>query len=340
MPISNATLDRLLAALLLAAAVSGLLTLRAGTPETSWVYTLHGLVAGALAGAVALKLRRSLPGAVGRRRLGRLALAVVLASGVSGALVGGYAWVASGSMPSLGTMTLLTLHAVVGLAVAPLVVVHLLPRRWRLLVPGARPITARSLSERLISRRALVAGFALGTTSVGLWLGANALERLLGAARRFTGSRWLPPGGIPPTTTFFGEPTPPVDPDAWRLRVTGLVDRPASYTRETLRELGESDVTAVLDCTGGWAHETDWRGVPVHRLIDLARPAPWARTVEIRSITGWTARFTLAEARLTLLATGVAGAALPQANGAPARLVVPGRRGLDWVKWVEEIRLT
>jgi DMSO/TMAO reductase YedYZ molybdopterin-dependent catalytic subunit len=38
-----------------------------------------------------------------------------------------------------------------------------------------------------------------------------------------------------------------------------------------------------------------------------------------------------------MLATAVAGADLPAANGAPCRLVVPNRRGLDWVKWVEEI---
>jgi DMSO/TMAO reductase YedYZ molybdopterin-dependent catalytic subunit len=30
---------------------------------------------------------------------------------------------------------------------------------------------------------------------------------------------------------------------------------------------------------------------------------------------------------------------LPAANGAPCRLVVPGRRGLDWVKWVSEIQV-
>jgi DMSO/TMAO reductase YedYZ molybdopterin-dependent catalytic subunit len=33
----------------------------------------------------------------------------------------------------------------------------------------------------------------------------------------------------------------------------------------------------------------------------------------------------------------VAGVLLPGANGAPVRLVVPTRRGLDWVKWVSEV---
>jgi DMSO/TMAO reductase YedYZ molybdopterin-dependent catalytic subunit len=40
-----------------------------------------------------------------------------------------------------------------------------------------------------------------------------------------------------------------------------------------------------------------------------------------------------------LLAWEVAGQPLPVANGAPLRLVVPNRRGLDWVKWVESIEV-
>lgn len=47
----------------------------------------------------------------------------------------------------------------------------------------------------------------------------------------------------------------------------------------------------------------------------------------------------MADARRALLATSVAGTDLPVANGASCRLVVPDARGLDWVKWVTEIRI-
>ncbi len=40
-----------------------------------------------------------------------------------------------------------------------------------------------------------------------------------------------------------------------------------------------------------------------------------------------------------ILATHVAGAPLPAANGAPCRLVAPDRRGLDWIKWVNAIEV-
>ena len=156
------------------------------------------------------------------------------------------------------------------------------------------------------------------------------VDQLRGGVRRFTGSRWLPSGGIPPATTFYGEGPPAIDPEAWRLTVGARqLDLPA------LRALGEVDATAVLDCTSGWALETTWRGVPLSAVIDV----PERGSVRVSSVTGWSTVLTADEARTALLATGVAGGPLPAANGAPCRLVVPGRRGLDWVKWVDEVAL-
>jgi hypothetical protein len=342
MPISNATLDRLLAVLLLAVGATGLTTLRAGTADSSWLYVAHGLLAGALAASVSLKLRRSVPGAVRRSHVVRLILGLTLTTAVAASILAGYAWVASGSIPTLGTMTILTLHAVIGLVAAPIVALHLLPRRWRLLTPSATaraPLPPWPASRSLTRRSVLVAG-SLAAVSGAFWLGAGWLERLSGGERRFTGSRWLPRGGIPPTTTFYGEPAPALDPQTWRLDVTGRVDRPKSFSLDELMGLGETDLTAVLDCTGGWAVETDWHGVTTASLLDAVGVRPGARLVEIRSVTGWTGRFDIAAARRTLLATGVAGVKLPFANGAPLRLVVPDRRGLDWVKWVAEVRVS
>ena len=124
------------------------------------------------------------------------------------------------------------------------------------------------------------------------------------------------------------------------MRVLGRVARPAVYDLAALRALGETDLTAVLDCTSGWAMATVWRGVPLGTLLDLARPLDGASRIDVRSVTGWGAAFDLAQARGTLLATGIAGRPLPTPNGAPCRLVVPDRRGLDWVKWVTEVEVS
>ncbi len=71
-----------------------------------------------------------------------------------------------------------------------------------------------------------------------VWGAANVLDVVRGGTRRFTGSRWLPDGGIPPPTTFYGEGTPAIDHDAWRLAVGGQVARPLSLDRAALAALG------------------------------------------------------------------------------------------------------
>lgn len=334
---SHASLDRVLAVLVVAVAATGLLTLRAGAPQVGWVFTVHGIVAGVLTIAVGAKLQRSVPKAAVARRFGRLALGMVVGLATTVALTGGFVWVASGKLLSLGSWTVMTLHAWVGLVLVPLVTVHLMPRRWRLLRPGPSALTG---AVRRLSRRSFLAAGGLAVAGLGLFAATNILDQLRGGERRFTGSRWLPAGGIPPPTTFFGEPTPTVDTQDWKVKVTGAVARERAWSLEELGAIGTTELTAVLDCTSGWAIETRWHGVPLASLLDAAGVTDRARAVEVRSVTGWGASLPLDEARRALLATGAAGMDLPRPNGSPCRLVIPDRRGLDWVKWVAEIRVS
>jgi DMSO/TMAO reductase YedYZ molybdopterin-dependent catalytic subunit len=329
--VSSAALDRWLAILLAVQLASGLLTLRSGVPATAPLFWLHGLVGGALLVAAGEKVRRSIGPAVRSRRWRRLALGALLALLAAGALVGGFAWVASGRILSIGPWTVLTLHVWAALAAVPIILLHLLPRRWRLLRP-------RRGGPRLSRRSLLVAGGAAALGAVA-WGAAAALEAVQGGVRRFTGSRWLPDGGIPPPTTFYGEGVPAVDPTSWRLTVGGRVTQPLTLDLAGLAEVGVVEREAVLDCTSGWAMRTTWRGTPLDAVLARAGADPDAPFVNVRSTTGWMVALERAELADALLATHVAGDPLPAANGAPCRLVAPARRGLDWIKWVIEIEV-
>jgi DMSO/TMAO reductase YedYZ molybdopterin-dependent catalytic subunit len=332
---STVALDRLLAILLAAQLATGLLTLRAGVPATLPLFILHGLLGGTLLAAIGLKLARSVPVAWRRRRWGRVSLGGLLAFGALAAVGGGFAWVASGRILSVGPWTVLTLHVWAALALVPILAVHLLPHRWRLLRPRNRP---RSPGGRL-PRRAFLAGGALALAGAGAVVAANVLDRVRGGVRRFTGSRWLPDGGVPPPTTFYGEGAPTIDAQAWRLRVTGAVANDLELDLDELAAIGEVERSAVLDCTSGWALRTSWHGVPLGAVLEAAGPRRAMPRVRIASVTGWNVILEPHELGDALLATRVAGDPLPVANGAPCRLVAPTRRGLDWIKWVDEVRV-
>ncbi|MFL5726642.1 MAG: molybdopterin-dependent oxidoreductase [Chloroflexota bacterium] len=338
---SAAAVDRALAILVVALAATGLVSLRAGNPDEGWLFLVHGLLAGALALTIGRKLRHSVPRAVVGRRVVRLALGLLVTLVAVAALSGGYLWVASPEIVwidvgTLGRWTLLTLHAWAGLVLLPLVLVHVLPKRWRLLRPRRRVITGQRPAPQ-VTRRALLAGGVLAAAGTGLWATTAAVELVAGASRRFTGSRWLPAGALPIPTTFFGEPVPDIDDASWRLRVEGAVERPMVFDLASLRSVGDDETRAVLDCTSGWAVDVIWRGVALSSVLEAAGVHPTARRVEVRSVTGWATSIDIAEARRAVLAWSVGGRPLPLANGAPLRLVLPDHRGVEWVKWVGTI---
>ena len=73
----------------------------------------------------------------------------------------------------------------------------------------------------------------------------------------------------------------------------------------------------------------------------MTRPASSAtRSVVVHGVTGFARRFALDDARSALLATRVGEDPLGHGHGAPLRLVMPGPRGYDWVKWVTRVEVS
>ena len=190
-----------------------------------------------------------------------------------------------------------------------------------------------------LSRRTLLRAGTLGVAAAGVYLAITAVVRaagLPGASRRFTGSYEtgsFDPAAMP-TTSWIDDVAPEVDPATWRLVVAD-----ADGERQlSLQELSGHDgrLRATLDCTSGWYAHQDWEGVPVAALV----PNPGAaRSLHVRSRTGYWIQFPIGDLDRLLLATRAGGAPLSVGHGFPARLVAPGRRGFWWVKWVDRIEL-
>ena len=216
-------------------------------------------------------------------------------------------------------------HVGAAIAAAPLAIWHVIARRVK--VPPA------DLSRRTFMKGSVAVGAAAATYAVSeIMVRAAALP---GAARRFTGSYEagsFQPAAMPVSSWMF-DAIPVHSPKKWTLRTPGRV--------WTLDELVAFDdrLTATLDCTGGFYSTQRWSGIRLGNLLERAGPLPRARHVRLVSETGYRWSFDLADARELLLATRVGGEPLSHDHGAPVRLVAPGRRGFQWVKWIARVEL-
>ncbi|WP_019873024.1 molybdopterin-dependent oxidoreductase [Sporichthya polymorpha] len=146
--------------------------------------------------------------------------------------------------------------------------------------------------------------------------------------------------------TALRVPTPGLD--AWRLRVTGLVDQPLSLTYAELSELPQIQADVTLTCVGNQVGgdlvgTARWQGV-VQTVLDRAQVRGVADQLVGRSTDDFTAGFPVGlarDGRPALIALGMNGQPLPFEHGFPARLVVSGLYGYcSATKWLTEIELT
>ncbi|HCO01816.1 MAG TPA: sulfite oxidase [Actinobacteria bacterium] len=231
---------------------------------------------------------------------------------------------ATGVLRSIGGFTAMQLHVTAALASIPFLAWHV----------RTRPVRPRRTD---LSRRALLRAGAVAGGSFAAWgalTGLVTVAGLPGRRRRLTGSYQQGTGrpAAMPVTQWLRDGVPAVDPTAWRVVVAGPgMARPVARSLTELEAIREP-VRALLDCTGGWYAEQTWEGVRLDRLLGEATSG--ARSILVRSVTGYTRRFPVADASKLWLATRASGAPLSTGHGAPARLVVPARRGFWWVKWV------
>ena len=162
---------------------------------------------------------------------------------------------------------------------------------------------------------------------------------------------------------------PTLAPEAFRLTLKGLVERPLSLSVRDLHHMRSHTQVVTLECAGngrtgfdpsiegekwdlGAVSTAEWTGVPLVELLDRAGVRTGGREVLFRGadrgLVGGHAESIQFERSLpldqardagVLLAYAMNGEPLPVLHGAPLRLIVPRWYAVASVKWLTEIEV-
>jgi cytochrome b561 len=239
----------------------------------------------------------------------------------------GIMWV-FGYVPELPYFQFLSVHVAFGLLLVVVMLAHV-RTRFR---PPQRVDFDRRRTTIQFSVFVLLGAITYRTQEL-----INSLLNTPGDGRRLTGSRRQSGSGNDsfPVTSWVADDPEPISLDEFRLSIRGAADNPVDLAYDDLDP--DTSREALLDCTSGWYTEQEWTGVDVGELLDLVELDPGATHVRFVSVTGYRWTLPIEEAQDALLATRVGGEQLSHGHGAPVRLVAPGRRGFQWVKWVVRI---
>jgi hypothetical protein len=223
-------------------------------------------------------------------------------------------------------------HWGIAIGLAPFFLLHIW-RRW----PRPRRIdfTERRQALKLLGISvAAIAGLGV----------SEALAKTLeddDTTRRFTGSRESGSftGLDYPVTSGPDQGIIKLDPETWKLHLTGAVSKPLTLGYADVLALSTSEVTVTLDCTGGWYSTQVWQGVRLMDLLEQVKIPSNKIGIALKGVLDYSTNFTIAEAREIVLVTHAGGLVLDHRHGYPLRAVVPSRRGWHWVKWVTEIEV-
>jgi DMSO/TMAO reductase YedYZ molybdopterin-dependent catalytic subunit len=159
----------------------------------------------------------------------------------------------------------------------------------------------------------------------------------------------LPPGQSRtkkfPVLDAFG--TPEIDPEKWRLEVSGLVEREMSWTLEEFRMLEAVKVYADFHCVTRWSRlDNIWTGVSAKKLAELVGIKKEARFVISEAYDhsmfgqNWTTDFPLDYFlnEDSLIAFEHDGQPITPEHGGPVRLIIPRLYAWKSAKWLKGLR--
>ncbi len=238
-----------------------------------------------------------------------------------------YVWIGPYAYSGIGW------HWGIAFGLTPLFLLHVW-RRW-----------PRPKKVDFAGRRQALKLMGLGAVAIVGWGMSEALSKSIernGAQHRFTGSREAGSftGLDYPVTSAADQGKIRLTPTTWNLTLIGAVKKPLTLTYDDVLALSTAEMTATIDCTGGWYSTQVWRGIRLVDLLAQAEVREEKTMIVLKDISGYTAYFAPSERAEILLATHVGEQVLDHWHGYPLRAVVPSRRGGHWVKWLTEIEVT
>ena len=310
--------------------------------------------------------------------VGGILVLLAAAFAVIGLLAARRAWVATLALAviaGVGVVAVAVQEAVSPIAYLPLAVGFL---TWVLVleVLTRRLRTPRSADREREAPGSSRRGFLLGASSVAVVAAAVAGGgRLLGRARRAVeeerallrlprvteprvprAARIGLPGVSPwmtHTDDFYLIHTaislPTIQPEEWRLRLHGMVDRELVLSFQDLLDRRRTEAWVTLNCVsntvgGDLIGNAWWSGVRLEGLLAEAGVHPDADAVLQTSEDGWTCGTPLSaltDHRDAMLAIAMNGRPLPVEHGFPVRTIVPGLYGfVSATKWVVDLEVT
>jgi hypothetical protein len=311
--------------------MTGIVSLITGNLQGWFIFVLHAIGGFWLLLLLWGKLRRVWPRLIHPRRWDRRTIFGFLALLIVTFALGSGIWWAAGGVWDFAGFNLLNWHIVLGFVLTAAIVFHMFSR------------TKRLRKRDIVGRRRALHFSALLLGGVALWPAQQLAVRVLnlpGARQRFTGSREIGSyaGNAFPTSSWVADAPRPIDAQTWRLSLGGSIITPRDFSYEELVAVGD-ELEATLDCTGGFYSTQRWRGIRIGRLLDNAGLHGDVGYVSFISVTSYRWSLPIEEARKALLATHIGQEPLSHEHGFPLRLVAPGRRGFEWVKWITRVEV-
>jgi DMSO/TMAO reductase YedYZ molybdopterin-dependent catalytic subunit len=194
------------------------------------------------------------------------------------------------------------------------------------------------MDERTIGRAAFLGVVTAGIA--GLFVGRDAM-RVAGRLMPDSIEAAVPSSGWRIYT--IGSAIPRIDPAAYRLSITGAVERPVTYDLDDLRALPRARQVSDFHCVTGWSvYDVHWSGIRFRDLLADAGLRPEAKALRFVSDEvpyDDTLSLPQAFAPDAMLALGLDGKPLSEPHGFPARVVMPRMYGYKNVKWVTRIEV-